>query len=208
MWPARKSKNSIRQGIIGWTLLFGVALIDTGFAQVSISEPEQIEYLLLATRRTSTMQNELNEAADAGYRFMAVMSGDTAFGGSEVVSVMARTADAMPRFQHRLLATGRTSTMQDEMQEAGDTGYEYRGQTVFNTTFGGDETVVILERDELADLVEFEYRLLATSKTETMQDELRQLGEAGFEFVGLTVGSTTFGGNEVVSILRRLVLAQ
>ena len=199
----------IRRGVIGWTLLCGVALADTGRAQAPISEPERIEYLLLATRRTSTLQNELNEAADAGYRFVGVMGGDTAFGGSEVVSVMARTSDATPRFQYRLLATSRTSTMQDEMQEAGDAGFEYRGQTVFNSTFGGDETVVILERDELAEhLIAFEYRLLATSKTETMQDELREAGEAGFEFVGLTVASTRFGGDEVVSILRRPVPSQ
>ena len=201
--------RGIRQGVIGWMLLFGVALADTGLAQVPVSEPEQIEYLLLATTRTSTMQNELNEAADAGYRFVGAMGGDTAFGGSEVVAVMARTSDAMPRFQYRLLATSRTSTMQNEMQEAGDAGFEYRGQTVFETTFGGDETVVILERDELAEhLIEFEYRLLATNRTSTMQDELREAGEAGFEFVGLTVASTALGGDEVVSILRRPVPSQ
>ena len=94
--------------------------------------------------------------------------------------------------------------MQKEMQEAGDAGFEYRGQTVFDSTFGGDETVVILERNLGAEQLElFEYRLLATNKTSTMQDELRQAGEAGFEFVGVTVASTMFGGNEVVSILRR-----
>ncbi len=209
MWSKRKSKKSIRQGVIGWTLLFGVALIDTGFSQVPASEREQIEYVVLATSQTSTMQDELNEAADAGYRFVGVMGGDTAFGGSEVVAVMARPSDAMPRFQYRLLATSRTSTMQNEMQEAGDAGFEYRGQTVFSSRFGGDETVVILERDELAEpLIEFEYRLLATSKTATMQNELREAGEAGFEFVGLTVASTRFGGQELVSILRRPVPSQ
>ena len=41
-----------------------------------------------------------------------------------------------------------------------------------------------------------------------MQDELREAGEAGFEFVGLTVASTRFGGNEIVSILRRSVPSQ
>jgi hypothetical protein len=185
------------------------AVGSVAFAQAPVVEPGQIEYLLLATSRTSTLQNELNEAADAGYRFMAVMGGETAFGGSEVVSVMERTSDAMPRFQYQLLATGRTSTMQNEMQAAGDAGFEYRGQTVFNSSFGGDETIVILERDELAEqLVAFEYRLLATSKTETMQDELREAGQAGFEFVGLTVASTRFGGSEIVSILRRPVPPQ
>lgn len=31
----------------------------------------------------------------------------------------------------------------------------------------------------------------------------RHLGEAGFEFVGITVAETAFGGNEIVAILKR-----
>ena len=166
--------------------------------------PGTIDYRVLATNRTSTMDKEMNEAADGGYRFADVMGGDTAFGGSEVVSIMARRPGDARRYQYRLLATSRTSTMQKEMQEAGDAGYEYRGQTVFKTTFGGQETVVILERDLDFEVPRrFEYRLLATNRTSTMQNELREAGEAGFEFVGVTVATTRLGGNEVVSILRR-----
>jgi hypothetical protein len=36
-----------------------------------------------------------------------------------------------------------------------------------------------------------------------MEKELRKAGEAGFEFLGVTIGQTTIGGTEVVSILRR-----
>jgi hypothetical protein len=64
--------------------------------------------------------------------------------------------------------------------------------------------VVILERQKNPrELVRFEYLLLATNKTSTMQKELTQAGEQGFEFVGLTVAKTAMGGDEVVSILRR-----
>jgi hypothetical protein len=64
--------------------------------------------------------------------------------------------------------------------------------------------VVILELDrEKKDKAQWEYRLLATSKTSTMQKELAQAGVQGFEFVGVTVGETAMGGKEVVSILRR-----
>ena len=65
---------------------------------------------------------------------------------------------------------------------------------------------MILERDRaLANLRRFEYRVLATQKTSTMQDELRVTGAAGFDFAGVTVAPTTFGGKEVMVILRRLV---
>ena len=163
------------------------------------------EYKLLATNKTSTMQKELNEAAGAGFRFAGVMGGETAFGGSEVVVVMSRDqkTPGNSRFEYRLLATSKTSTMQRELQEAADGGFEYKGQTVFPTTFGGKEVVVILERNPEARTVRYEYKLLATSKTSTMQKELNEMGAGGFDFVGVTVGQTAFGGKEVVSILRR-----
>lgn len=157
---------------------------------------------VLATNKTSTMEKEMNEAADAGYRFAAVMGGDTALGGSEVVVVMTRTPREA-RMQYRLLATGKTSTMEKELQQAGDAGFEYRGQTVFSSAFGGDEVAVILERDKSAEPVKYQYRVLATNKTSTMEKELREATAAGFEFVGMTVGKTLIGGDELVSILRR-----
>ena len=47
------------------------------------------------------------------------------------------------------------------------------------------------------------YRLLATTKTSTMQEELQEAGAQGYILVGLTVGKTEIGGDEVVTILRR-----
>lgn len=161
------------------------------------------EYRLLATNKTSTMQKEMNEAADAGFRFAAVMGGETAIGGNEVVAIMHRQQGAGARYEYRLLATTKTSTMQKEMQEAGDAGFEYRGQTVFKSMFGGQEVAVVLERDRETPPQAFEYRLLATKKTSTMQKELTQAAAAGFQFVGVTVAKTGIGGAEVVAILRR-----
>jgi hypothetical protein len=165
-----------------------------------------VEYKVLATNKTSTMQKEMNEAAEAGFCYGGVMGGETSFGGSEVVTVMHRSPDAKNgRFGYKLLATSRTSTMQKEMQEAGDAGYEYKGQTVFKSTFGGKEVVVILEVDrDQKNRQQYEYRLLSTKKTSTMQKELLEAGAAGFEFVGVTLGDSALGGTEVISILRRV----
>jgi hypothetical protein len=90
------------------------------------------------------------------------------------------------------------------MQEAGDAGFEYKGQSVFKSAFGGKEVVVILERDkEVKAVGAFEYRLLATKKTSTLQKELGEAGESGYQFVGMTVAQTLVGGSESVAILRR-----
>jgi len=163
-----------------------------------------IEYRVVATTKTSTMEKELNEAAEAGYRFDAVMGGDTAFGGSEVVSVTSRAGNTKGRYAYRLLATSKTSTMQKELQDAADAGFEYRDQTVFKSVFGGEEVVCILERDGAAPPQPFDYRLVATSRTGTLQKELQQVGAAGYQLVGLTVAKTAVGGKELIAIVRRV----
>lgn len=126
---------------------------------------------------------------------------------SVCLALLALAVPARPQaaedVEYRLLATNKTSTMQKELQDAGEAGYEYRGQTVFKSTFGGKEVVVILERDGRNPATRYEYRLLATSKTSTMQKELSEAGAQGFGFVGLTVAPTALGGSEVVAILRR-----
>ena len=163
-----------------------------------------IEHRVLATRKTSTMEKELNEAAEAGFRFQAVMGGETAFGGNEVVVVVSRAAATQGRYAYKLLATQKTSTMQKELQEAADQGFHYRGQTVFSTSFGGKEVVAILERDK-DEPKSFEYKLLATTRTSTLEKELQAAGSAGYELVGMTVGETAFGGKELVAITRAAV---
>ena len=167
------------------------------------AETRSLDYRILATQKTSTMEKELNEAAAAGYRFSKVMGGQTANGGKEVVVAMIKDAGEVapgPR-QYRLLATNKTSTMQKELQQAADEGYEYKDQTVFESQYGGKEVAVIMERDPSRNAPPRSYRLLATSRTSTMQRELRELGEQGYALLGMTVGKTAMGGEEIVAIL-------
>lgn len=163
-------------------------------------------YRVLATTRTSTMQKEMSAAAAEGYRFVDVMGGETAFGGNEVVTLMQRSASGTARYEYRLLAASRTSTMQTELQEAANAGFDFVGQTVFESLFGGKEVTIILERDTSAPAVaRHEYRLVATSRTSTLQKELDQLGQAGYQALAMTVAKTAVGGAELVVIARRLL---
>ena len=86
--------------------------------------------------------------------------------------------------------------MQKEMQGLGDEGYDYKGQTIFSSTFGGREVSVIMERRDGLFKGRLTYKLQATSRTSTMQKELNQAGQDGFELVGLTVANTAFGGSQ------------
>ncbi len=164
------------------------------------------DFRVLATNKTSTMEKEMNEAAAAGFRFASVMGGETSFGGNEAVVVMSKKLDDAPatgRYQYKLLATSKTSTMQKEMSETGSAGYTYVGQSVFNSTFGGQEVVVIMERDKEAGSASYDFLLLATKRTSTMQKETAEAGKEGYDIVGMTVSKTAFGGTELVVILRR-----
>ncbi len=186
-----------------WTRI--LILFITVVASSAAADLEKYNYRVLATNKTSTMEKELNEAADAGYAFLSVMGGESAFGGKEVVVVMSKVVgkeDAATR-RYKVLATKKTSTMEKELQEMGAEGFDYRGQTVFESTFGGRETAVILEGDSAAPAKRFQYRLVATSKTSTMQKELQEAGDAGFKLLGMTLGKTAFGGHELVCILSK-----
>ena len=165
-----------------------------------------VTYKVLATSKTSTMQKELQEAGAAGYRFVAVMGGETAAGGKEVVVLMEKRGNDKTTYEYRLLATSKTSTLQKELQEAADAGWSAVGQTVFESLFGGKETAGILERNpESPRGQRYEYKLLATSRTSTLEKELALVAEQGYEAVGMTVGSTAMGGSELVVITRKLV---
>jgi len=201
------SSNGGRTAAIEITTVAGANTAAEATTQPFIESNEKREYRLLGTNKTSTMEKEMNEAANAGFRFEGTMGGETSFGGSEVVVIMSRDPSSLKeRYRYKLLATSKTSTMQKELQQAGNAGFEYKGQSVYSSSFGGKEVVVILERDLEARLMQWEYKLLATKKTSTMQKELSEAGAEGFAFVGVTVGETAIGGREVVSILRRSAL--
>jgi hypothetical protein len=174
-------------------------------ASVSITpfvQRSDMEYLLLATNKTGSMQKEMNEAGAEGYHYEGTMGGQTSVGGNEAIVIMGRPkgGKTTASYQYKLLATNKTSTMQKEMNQAAAANFIYRGQTVFETTFGGKEVVVIME---MGGEVKEEYQLLATTKTSTMQKEMNQVAAQGFLFCGITVAETAFGGKELVVIMRR-----
>jgi hypothetical protein len=187
-----------------WQRVTTAAMALAAVSAAPVPAGAQTAFKVLATNRTATMEKEMNAAAQLGLRFGAVMGGETAGGGKEVVVVMKTPETPGAAYQYRLLATSKTSTMQRELQDAADAGYAYVGQTVFETLFGGREVVCILEREQgKRGDSGYVYQLLATNRTSTMEKELLSAAGNGFELVGLTVAKTELGGAELVTILRR-----
>jgi len=100
-------------------------------------------YKLLATTRTGTMEKELNEAGEAGFRIIpqTLISKKRPFGSDEIVVVLENAPDSSAHFKYRLLATRRTSTMEEEILEAEEAGYVLVG------ICSRDEHVSIMEKE-------------------------------------------------------------
>jgi hypothetical protein len=151
------------------------------FGQNKKSE-EDLQYKLLATTRTSTMQKELDETAAKGYRILV----GSPTSGSEMAIFMSREATAEKPYQYKLLATTRTGTMQKELNEAAANGFRLLPRTMIAKAqlLGGVEIVVVLEKPPVVEK-KYDYKLLATTLTGTLQKEVTEAQNAGYVIVGM-----------------------
>ena len=149
------------------------------FAQ---SKPdEDLQYKLLATRRTSTMQKEIDEVAAKGYRILV----GSPTSSTEMAVFMSRDGTIEQPYRYKLLATARTGTMQKELNEASADGFRLIPSTMIaKSGFVTVEIVMILERPPVV-TKQYEYKLLATTLTSTLQKEVTEAQEAGFRIVGM-----------------------
>ena len=157
-------------------------------------------YKVLATRRASTLERELNAAAAVGYRLQTLT---WRVGGSlwgvvplpgdrrEMMAIVARTAQPA-RFSYRVVPARdhAESKLEARLNEAGEAGFRVREVG----------TSVILERDEAADPVAREFRVVTTSRIRTLEAEIAAAGRDGYRPVGLTPPAAIEG---LVAILSR-----
>src|SRR5438045_9318614 len=97
----------------------------------------------------------------------------------------ASAADA--ERDYRVLATSRTSTMEKELNEAALSGYRFSKVMGGRTANGGQEVAIAMVKDHTRpDQPTPRYKLLATTKTSTMQKELQHWADAGSEYLHQT----------------------
>src|SRR3954464_2706698 len=98
--------------------------------------------------------------------------------------------------EYQLLATSRTSTMEKEINQMAQQGYQLAG-TMGGDTHEGEIIVTMRKLSEGDDKDRFQYKLLATSRTGTMQRELTEAAGQGYEYAGV------MARDEVMVILER-----
>ena len=140
------------------------------------------KYKLLATTKTSTMQKELDEVSAQGYK--VIVGSPTS--GAEMAVFLSLDGTLENPYKYKLLATTRTSTMQKELNEAAAGGFRLIPSTMVSKEqlLGGNEIVMIMERPPKV-VKEYEYKLLATIRTSTLQKEVSEAQDAGFVIVGM-----------------------
>ena len=177
----RRQCRIMVQRIVLCAIVAGLLLPATFAAHASEQDLTE-RFLLLATTKTGTMEDELDEAAAAGYRILA----GSPTSGDEMVLILEKVATPPDVFEYQLLATTRTGTMQEEILEAAGRGFRIVPSTMISKSqmFGGDEIVLVMEKAPNS-TVTYEYRLLATNRTSTMQEEMDQAMVEGFVVVGL-----------------------
>ena len=89
-----------------------IALLLLSAGAAAEAQEDTDRYLLLATERTGTMQQEINDAAARGFRVVAASPSD----GSEAIVLLEQAED---KHQYLLVATTRTGTLQREITRCG-----------------------------------------------------------------------------------------
>ena len=101
-------------------------------AEAQVAAPD---YVFLDTEQTSTLQRELQEAADNEYR---LVPGQGSWGRQTVILEKVFYPEPI---EYLLLATAQTATLQDEIAEAATQGYR------LTSVIGTDgEAIVVMQR--------------------------------------------------------------
>ena len=133
-------------------------------ADAAGADADDHSYKVFATRRASTLERELNAAAAAGYRLEMLtwrvgrflpLPGDR----REMMAIVARNAQPA-RFSYRVVPARdeAESKIEARLNEAGEAGYRVREVG----------TSVILERDEAADRVAREFRVVSKRRSQRL----------------------------------------
>ena len=169
--------------IIRLTTLLILLFLLSPYAEAQIEPETDREYLLLATTRTGTMEKELNEAASRGFRVITSAPSS----GKEVIIFLEKSTKETQQYNYRLLATTRTSTMQKELDEGAAIGFRFLSRTPIckGSTFGADEIVLVMEQADGDAEPRYEYKLLATTRTATLQREVATEVNNGFSIAAI-----------------------
>ncbi len=152
-------------------------------------------YRFLAARRASTLERELNAAAEAGFRVVTVTWGQDGIvpfpGDRNETMVLLEGQDGPQRFRYRVMYATTEKTLEAALNKAGTEGFLVRAVA---------RRAIILERGEAEEAVPIEYRVVTTTRISTLEAEIAAAAGAGYAPVGIR---PPFAIEGLVAILSR-----
>jgi hypothetical protein len=165
---------AITEGFYPIDMLWGLLVLSRNLENPG-AESGTREYRYLATSKISTMEKEMNKLAEEGYQFHLGSNGSK--------TIMSRLVTNKSRmFEYKIFWSLGTPTMKKKLLETARQGYIY-----LPTPGAMDGMNAVMERPLSAGSGnrQYEYKFLAISKEKTMQKELNEALDAGYQFLDL-----------------------
>ncbi len=142
--------------------------------------------MTLATRKSDTMQEELDQAAAEGYRVMAVSAPpDNPYSGGELVLTLEKSPTRGDPFEYAVVGANRIKTMAKDLNEAAADGFRMMPGTVLlkHGMFNVWEIFTLMEKMPGGD-ARYEYVMLGANRESTLEKEIEEAMAQGYEIVG------------------------
>ncbi|NOT60035.1 MAG: hypothetical protein HOP19_07395 [Acidobacteria bacterium] len=173
----RTMDNSVKQKMFG--IMAGLPIELTMILARNRETPAASmgrEYKTLATSRLKTLEKEMNEAAQQGYRFY--------YAAPAALTIMVREPGVKaPRVEYQVLGTNRVNTMEKEMNDLSKQGFRYMA-----TSNGAGGLATIFERTPTAEgsATPFEIKLVTKFTDTSVNKEIQKLVQDGYQLMDIT----------------------
>ena len=156
-------------------------------ASTSLASPSEISRRTVRLRmrdNPSAMQDQLNEAGALGHAVLGALAHNPDSRDGELSVILETGAGRRDQYEYRVVTTSRTSTLQNELNEAAEESFRLLpgGLSVKPTLFQGLEILVLMEKT--TEEPSYEYLLLSTRRESTLQEEVSEAVAQGYAMVG------------------------
>jgi hypothetical protein len=154
-------------------------------------------FLVLTTRKTGRMQKELNAAASNGFRLVSGAASQGSERRNEIMYALEKQARDAPKPEYLLLATGKRSTLEREMNEAAGRGFRLHPRSMATVArMIGTEIVTVMEKARSPEPLH--YKVLGTKRIEALEKELGDAAADGYELAAFRIR-----GQEPIAVMQR-----
>lgn len=141
-------------------------------------------YLVLSTKRISTMEKELDEVAARGFRVL--YSAPTQQWDMALLLKRVQEPASTP-YSYKILATMRNKTMQKELNELAHQGYRLLPRTItFKQGLFTAELLMVMEREPNSNRT-YEYKLVTGGKETKLHKKIDEAIAEGFTPVTMII---------------------